>query len=132
MSIMLLVFAIILSLYIANVISCSIICEVYEEAQIAKNYVFIMPIVVVLVLFCFLFSDIDWEIDCELTRLQLAVSYIFFPGKNVAVVECFAAACKENTRKLAFKSDNRNNSIPRVRSCADFFGDKILNLYSAQ
>lgn len=128
MNVALLFIAIVLSWYIANVISCAIICEVYKEAEIAKGYVFLMPLISVLVFFHFLRT----ERSDSIPRYRMALSYLFFPGKNVAVAECCAAMCKDRKRKVVYDPIKQYHLVPRISSCADFFGRKMSNSYFMQ
>lgn len=113
------------ALYIANVISCTVIREVYEEAEIPTVFLFITPLLVVVLFFYFLFADQSKNFS----RVRMAFLYLFMPAKNVSIMECLAEAYKERRRKIIYRPTWQRPYVPRVSVFANFMGVKVSDFY---
>lgn len=115
----------VLAIYFANVISCAVLCEVLESCEMAKTYIFIMPLIVAGIFFYYIVEGGDRH-----SRFKEIQSFLRIPAKNMLMVECFARICKERKRKVVVRAKHDVTIIPQISFFAEFFeGNKKYGYY---
>lgn len=115
------IIGILVMIYIANVLSCVIICEAQHEGALVRQKAFMIPFLNVGMFLFYLFSKQD-----ERSGLQYALKYLKTPAKNYLIVNVLAQLAQTNKKKTVTKNKRSVRfTFPEITAFTSLFEKQV-------
>ena len=113
-------------IYIANVLCCAVICEAENEMGQIRRFIFLVPLVNVLMFFYFLL----FKQHKAHSHLQYAFAFLRIPAKNYLVIMVLAQSLAEYNRRVVTKSVQPVLTPPRILAFANLYKKQVSYVQS--